>query len=364
MAIFEGVRIARQLLPALVLACVAAASAQAATTTPLLPDLVQKYPREVQVETDASSGTPHYLIGFLSAVNNFGAGPLIVHGHRPDTFNPAMTVDQIVQNADGSQTVHPNVGQMMYVNAITHQHWHYLGFDHYELRRPSDNRLIAPDQKSGFCLGDRYEAFSETPVPGKPKDPVYTGNCAPNDTQALEVTEGISVGYGDDYAPIKEGQVIDVTGVPAGRYYLVHRANADRSLLESNYSNDASSLLVALAWPNGMQSAPTVKVLNTCSRTDRCPIPLMTKRKAAGLARAAINRALHHGARAKPACKVASSSAATCKATFRDRHRSLSGVVRVGYIFPGGLQYWTYRVNLRSSGKPLPGVFGRVPLYE
>ena len=362
MDIVRTVKIARPLVAALVLACGTATSAQAAT--PLLPDLVQKYPREVQVETDASSGAPHYLIGFLSAVNNFGAGPLIVHGHRPDTFNPAMTVDQIVTNADGSQTVRPNIGTMMYVNAVTHQHWHYLGFDRYELRRPSDNKLIAPDQKSGFCLGDRYEAFSETPVPGKPANPVYTGNCAPNDTQALEVTEGISVGYGDDYAPIKEGQVVDVTGVPAGRYYLVHRANANRALLETNYTNDASSVLVQLAWPNGMQSAPTVKVLNTCSRTDRCPIPKMTKRKASTLAAQAIDKSLHHNAKAKLACKVASSSAATCKTTFKDRHRSLSGVVRVKYIFPSGLQYWTYRVTLRANGKPLPGVFGRVPLYE
>jgi hypothetical protein len=275
-----------------------------------------------------------------------------------------MTADQVVTNADGSQTVRPNVGRLVYVNAITHQHWHYVGFDRYELRRPSDNALIAPDQKSGFCLGDRYEAFSETPVPGKPKDPVYTGNCAPNDTQALEVTEGISVGYGDDYAPIKEGQVIDVTGVPAGRYYLVHRANADRSLLESNYANDASSVLVALAWPHGMQSAPTVKVLNTCSRTDRCPIPIMTKHKASGLAAQAIDKSLHHSAKAKLSCKVASSSTATCKTTFRDRHRSLSGVVRVRYIFPGGFQYWTYRVTLRSGSNALTGVFGRVPLYE
>jgi Lysyl oxidase len=362
-AIFGQVRIARQLLLALGLACVAAASAHAATTA-LLPDLVQKYPREVQVETDASSGTPHYLIGFLSAVNNFGAGPLIVHGHRPDAFQPAMTGDQVIENADGSRTVRPDIGRLMYVNAITHQHWHYLGFDRYELRRPSDNTPIAPDQKSGFCLGDRYEAFSETPVRGKPKDPVYTGNCAPNDPQALEVTEGISVGYGDDYAPIKEGQDVDVTGVPAGRYYLVHRVNSDRSLLETNYANDASSVLVDLEWPNGTQSAPTVKVLNTCSRTDRCPIPIMTRRKASGLAASAIDRSLHHSARTKPKCKVASSSAATCKATFRDRRRTLSAVVGVRYVFPGGLQYWTYRVTLHAGKKPLPGVFGRVPLYE
>ena len=62
--------------------------------------------------------------------------------------------------------------------------------------------------------------------------------------------------------------------------------------------------------------------------------------------------------------RSSSSSAATCRTAFRDRHRSLSAVVRVRYIFPSGLQYWTYRVTLHAGKKPLPGVFGRVPLYE
>lgn len=344
-----SVRFPRAALLALVLACAAVGSARAATT-PLLPDLVQKYPREVQVETDTSSGAPRFHIGFLSAVNNFGAGPLIVHGHRDNVFQPAMTGDQVVKNADGSQTVRPNVGSVIYVNAVTHQHWHYVGFDRYELRRPSDNALVMPDQKSGFCLGDRYEAFSETPVPGKPPAPFYTGNCAPGDTQALEVTEGISVGYGDDYPPIKEGQYVDVTGVPAGRYYLVHRVNSNRALLETDYSNDASSVLVELAWPSGMQGTPTLRVLNTCSAADRCPLPRMTKRKAVGFAASAIDRSLHRDVKARLSCRIRSSRAARCTAAVGRRE----GVVNVSYLIRGGLPTWTYSLvlpGLRSHGR-------------
>jgi Lysyl oxidase len=343
------VRSFRAALLALALACGAAGSARAATT-PLLPDLVQKYPREVQVETDTSSGAPRFHIGFLSAVNNFGAGPLIVHGHRDNVFQPAMAGDQVVKNADGSQTVRTNVGSLVYVNAVTHQHWHYVGFDRYELRQPSDYRLIVPDQKSGFCLGDRYEAFSETPVPGKPPAPFYTGNCAPGDSQTLEVTEGISVGYGDDYPPIKEGQYVDVTGVPAGRYYLVHRVNSNRALIETDYSNDASSVLVELAWPAGMQSAPTLRLLNTCSDADRCPLPRMTKRKAVGFAASAIDRSLHREVTARLSCRIRSSRAARCRAAVGRRE----GVVNVSYLIRGGLPTWTYSVvltGLRSHGR-------------
>ena len=63
---------------------------------------------------------------------------------------------------------------------------------------------------------------------------------------ARSVREGISPGFGDDYVPIREGQSIDVTGVPPGRYVLVHRVNPDRALRESSYANDAASVAIEL----------------------------------------------------------------------------------------------------------------------
>jgi hypothetical protein len=60
------------------------------------------------------------------------------------------------------------------------------------------------------------------------------------------VREGISPGFGDDYVPEKEGQSIDVTGLPPGRYVLVHRANPDRELRERSYADNAASVLIEL----------------------------------------------------------------------------------------------------------------------
>ena len=45
------------------------------------------------------------------------------------------------------------------------------------------------------------------------------------------------MGYGDDYTPQLEGQYIDITGVAAGDYTLVHKLNVDGSLLEKTASN-------------------------------------------------------------------------------------------------------------------------------
>ena len=100
----------------------------------------------------------------------------------------------------------------------------------------------------GFCLGDRYTPNSngtrnENPAAG----PFTFNNCAPGNTQALSLTEGISPGYGDEYVPQLEGQYIDVTGVQPGQYWVVHRTNSDSALKESDYTNTGLGARPAVA---------------------------------------------------------------------------------------------------------------------
>jgi Lysyl oxidase len=81
------------------------------------------------------------------------------------------------------------------------------------------------------------------------------------------VREGISPGFGDDYDPELEGQLVDVTNVPAGRYVLVHRANPERALEESDYENNAASVLLQLRRAGVI---PSVRVLARCRDADTC----------------------------------------------------------------------------------------------
>ena len=136
----------------------------------------------------------------------------------------------------------------------------------YELRTAQGDRLVRPDRKTGFCLGDRYDAGDR---PRKPRSPVFTGDCN-RDPEALAVREGISVGYGDDYAPQLEGQYIDITGLPAGRYVLVHRVNRAGMLRERTRRNNASSALIELKWSSGAVRTPSVTTSATCPDVDRC----------------------------------------------------------------------------------------------
>jgi hypothetical protein len=84
------------------------------------------------------------------------------------------------------------------------------------------------------------------------------------------VYEGISVGWGDIYVPAKDGQAIDISGVPPGDYDLVHRVNVNRLLREADYSNDDSSLRIRLLPPTTAGGLPPVVVLGTCETGTRC----------------------------------------------------------------------------------------------
>jgi Lysyl oxidase len=257
---------ARVLLAIAVLALTAAAAIAWAGTSSepgdapeRLPDLDQVAPYSLEVTRDRAGGG--YRLGFGSAVDNLGAGALIVSGRRPRGSTPNMTADQLVERAGAPFAVVEGVGKLRYVRSPDHAHWHLLGFERYELRRPGDDAALVTDRKTGFCLGDRYAVRRARDLPRRPPDPVYTRRCGLGDTARLGLIQGISVGYGDEYEPNLEGQSLSLKGVEDGRYVLVHRVNVDRALRESDYTNNASSLLLSLRRRNGR---PAVRVLNRC----------------------------------------------------------------------------------------------------
>jgi hypothetical protein len=232
---------------------------------PLLPDLDQETPSGLLL----TKGSDGWRLGFNSAVRNVGAGPLIIDGHRMAAAETTMDADQMVLRTGEARSVVRDVGHLRYVRSPDHQHWHLLGFDHYELRRPRGDRALVGDRKTGFCLGDRYEVTSRS-LPGRPPQKVYGSRCGLERPGLMGVREGISVGYGDVYVANLEGQYLPLRHVRAGTYLLVHRVNADRRLLESSFANNASSLLLRLRWRHRV---PWIRVLATCPDSDRCSAP-------------------------------------------------------------------------------------------
>ena len=215
-----------------------------AAPTPL-PDLDQAPPQGLSVVARGH----RLLLVFGSAVDNVGPGELVVAGKRTGGL---VRTWQVV-----GRRRYPLRVPLRYVRSETHGHWHLPGFERYELRRAADYSLVGHDRKTGFCLRDAYETHALN------RKPVWTGECGRRRPGAETVREGISVGFGDDYVPEKEGQSIDVAGLPPGKYVLVHRANPDRVLRERSYANNAASALIEL---NGRR----VRLLARCPDSARC----------------------------------------------------------------------------------------------
>jgi len=193
-----------------------------------LPDLDQAPPQGLSVVQRHH----RLLLVFGSAVDNIGPGELVVEAKRA---GGVMRTWQVV----GRRRYRLPVA-LRYVRSETHEHWHFPGFERYELRRAGDYSLVGRDRKTGFCLRDAYETHALD------REPQWTAECRRGHPNAQTVREGITAGFGDDYVPEKEGQSIDVSGVAPGRYVLVHRANPDRVLHERFYANNAASVLIEL----------------------------------------------------------------------------------------------------------------------
>ena len=232
-----------RLKAALVVLLVAGCGGSPGDAPDLLPDLVQSPPRALEVYRAGDT----WRLAFLSAVENDGRGPMLLVGSRPDQNGAAMSVEQLVRRSDGTTSTYPVDGEIRFVQSETHRHWHFLDFERYDILTGEGN-TVGRDEKTGFCLGDRYNASRSVQLPGEPEQPVWTQECGRGQPELLVVREGISPGYGDDYVPRLEGQSIDITGLPAGRFVLRHRVNVERALRESDYRNNSAETPFELSW--------------------------------------------------------------------------------------------------------------------
>lgn len=204
----------------------------------LLPDVVPAGPTDLSVEVAADG---RRLLRFEVDMVNRGRGPVEL---RPV---PGLDCD-----GDGDPENDRALVQVLYTDHATtrperaagcshfhpgHNHWHVDDFAAYRLTLPGSGAALATDDKVTFCLHDVRLAH---PGPGAPAEERYQ-DCASDGTQ------GLSVGWSDDYYAQLEGQTLDVTSVPDGDYCLVAVANAAGLIQESDPTNDTARLAVRLA---------------------------------------------------------------------------------------------------------------------
>jgi hypothetical protein len=231
--------------------------------SPALPDLDQATPYAVSVQKREG----RYVLAFGSAVDNLGHGALTIESHRTGAAR-AMDAAQILARTDGTVVRRPLGRIVRYEHAETHSHWHLHRFARYELRHASTYALAFRAIKQGFCLGDRYDADRHSRQPGEPAEARWTHECGKGRPDLRRLVQGISPGYGDDYAPYLEGQHFPLVDLAAGRYVLVHRVNPFDVLREASSANNAASVLLELRRPVG--HPPRVVVLARCPAGARC----------------------------------------------------------------------------------------------
>jgi len=251
----------------------AAAKAQDAAGPSLLPDLDQVAPARATVVTRGSGARRRHLLGFDSEAANVGAGALVVDARRaggPGGSGGTMATRQLLEDAAGIAVPAGPAGTLRYTRSPDHQHWHLLAFQRYELRRADDRRRVGRDRKTGFCLTDLRRSRARLPAGTRPRRR-FVDQCGAEQPELTALRVGISPGFGDRYERNLEGQEIDVTRVPAGRYVLVHRVNPDGVLREARTDNNAASVLLRLERRPGR--TPRVRVLARCPASERCPDP-------------------------------------------------------------------------------------------
>ena len=224
----------------------------------LLPDFAQRPPSGLLMQ---QSG-PAWRLGFTSLVDNIGLGPSVLVGVRPPGAT-RMNGTQRVRLANGAWRTYDDVAQFRYTNSPPHHHWHLMRFDSFELRT-LDGTTVVRDRKSGFCLADHWGA-----APGNwpNRRPHFLGDCEQFHPDARRVVMGTTPGYTDRYPAFFHGQNVDITGVPAGVYDLVHRVNASMQLRELRYDNNVASVRVRLRWVSGV---PKVTLLRSCTASATC----------------------------------------------------------------------------------------------
>ncbi len=162
-------------------------------------------------------------------------GPLTITGSRKDTS--VNTMDAFQAGVSGV------VGALQYNFDPTHQHWHYLALDRYDLRTHDPSLTeVARDQKTGFCLVQSAQ--------------INPTNCQQKNPSALSVSETINAGFSDIYDPSRDGQYIDVTGLN-GTYEFVQWVNADCRLADMGPAQHTWATVLRI---NATASTPTVSV--------------------------------------------------------------------------------------------------------
>lgn len=167
---------------------------------------------------------------------NSGQGPLeLINEFDPDKKLTMVYQHVLRENEERRKKL---VGEFVWHPA--HDHWHFEQFTLYELwsLQPDHSlgEVVASSDKLSYCVMDTDVVDWEHPKFAPRRS--YVG--------CNQLSQGLSVGWGDTYFSYLDGQTLDLTGLPDGFYALVSTVNPNGAILEEDYRNNAAWVFIAL----------------------------------------------------------------------------------------------------------------------
>src|SRR5713101_127617 len=210
------------------------------------PDLQTLPPSDVGVYHDQSTGKK--LFRFSNTIANLGEGPLTLIPRNnlakggTDAYQVLWSHDQY----NNWYAVSTNyVGTFVYNPNPVEPGWTFTDFATYELHNVAGDgsvgsTVLASMAKMSCCVGD---------------DILVNPNLQHTGSQTYSYCtrtnpQGISVGWADVYGWSLPGQMLDITGIPNGDYWLVTIANPDHLINEGGgaaASNNSAFLKIRIA---------------------------------------------------------------------------------------------------------------------
>ncbi len=223
----------------------------------LIPDLVTVVPQHVALKNFQQ----REFIRFSNGVANIGQGELRLRPQFPIEGNSGAQL-AIQEILDAGRNIVDEVVVSEFDFHAEHNHWHIDDVALYDIRigSPDGPVLGINSIKTTFCLIDWYK---------------LVGNSNTGDRQYWDCNgeyQGISSGWCDQYHHSLPGQSLEITGAPAGLYYLVSTANPDHSFVETNYLNNTA--WVAFTLERNNSGNPKIEIVGNspCSSPELCGI--------------------------------------------------------------------------------------------
>jgi len=226
-------------------------SSQAFACDVLLPNLRPLPASDIQLVLNAQSQPLELRFG---ATNwNSGDGRLALLARSGNTNTQKQQVDQrIYDTCGGFQDV--KAGDFLWHSA--HNHFHFEGFANYFLT-PLGSSTGRNGSKTSFCIMDTSSINTQ-----------LWGASGQTYSTCGNVTQGMSVGWGDTYGSQLDGQSIDAKTLPPGDYKLEINVDPFNRIVETNENDNWSCVKLRFT---GTTYATSFTILNR--RSGRCSDP-------------------------------------------------------------------------------------------